>query len=496
MLKMTEYRADVDGLRGIAVLLVLLFHVGLQPLGGGFIGVDVFFVISGYLITNIIYKDIFNNTFSFSKFYERRARRILPALITVVLTTCVGGYYLLYPEAYRVLGQSAVAALLAISNWFFLHNTAYFDAPAQTQALLHTWSLGVEEQFYLVWPALLLTASKFCGKSRRAWIALLAVIALASFAGSLWKVAYNPKVAFYMPYTRAWELAIGGLLCFLRPLRSRAMQVFPPLGLAAIGWSATTLSGEQPFPGFNALAPTIGAALVIYPRHTQAGRLLGWLAPLGRISYSLYLWHWPIIVFWRTYNNGEPVGLNAACLIIAASIGLSVLSWRYIEQPARRIRIRGALPIALSGNVAAMAAVLPIVLADGLPSRVPEAARRSRTCNRPGHGNAQRCSISDCPRTHRSRRLPDLYRWGSLEVRPPPCGDLGRQHCRGDAAIIRCHCPPARHVYRFGPSPARQSFTRESCNDICRRIPYTMIFVRRPDPLCSSCCTTARRSIW
>ena len=386
---MNNYRADVDGVRGISVLLVVFFHAGFGRFGGGFVGVDAFFVISGYLITGLIYADIASDKFSFLKFYERRARRILPALIVVVATTCLIGYYLLYPGEYEDLGRSALAALAAVSNFFFLNNTGYFDAPAQTLPLLHTWSLGVEEQFYFVWPTLLLVISKLSGKSYEALIALLSAIALASFGSALYRVTRDPNAAFYLPYTRAWELAIGGLLIFLPSLGSRLAEVLPLLGLAAILWPATTLTAEQPFPGLNALAPTLGAALIIYPRHTRAGVALGWLAPLGRISYSLYLWHWPIMVFWRTYTNSAALSTAEALWIIALSIGLSILSWRFIEQPARRIRFKYALPVALAGNVAAAAAIAPIFLDGGIPGRVPAEIRAI--------GNLQQAWDWKCP---------------------------------------------------------------------------------------------------
>jgi peptidoglycan/LPS O-acetylase OafA/YrhL len=371
---MRGYRADIDGLRAISVLLVLFFHLGIG-VHGGFIGVDVFFVISGYLITGIILSEITAGQFSLLDFYERRARRILPALITVVLMVMLAGYFLLYPDDYTTLGKSAVAALGAASNFFFLFNTGYFDAPAQTEPLLHTWSLGVEEQFYLVWPTFLLLASKLMGKSRPRWIVLLAVIAIASFGAAVRQVEVDPKAAFYLPYTRAWELAMGALLHFLPPWRSRMTEALPLLGVAAILWSAFTLTAEQPFPGLNAVAPTIGAALVIYPNRTLAGAALGFIAPLGLVSYSLYLWHWPLIVFWRIYTNGAVLTAGESVAIITAALALSVLSWRYIEQPARRIRFRRTLPLLLSADVAAAAILAPVVLTGGLPFRVPQETR-------------------------------------------------------------------------------------------------------------------------
>jgi peptidoglycan/LPS O-acetylase OafA/YrhL len=180
-----HYRPDLDGLRAVAVIAVVLFHAFPDLAPGGFIGVDVFFVISGFLITGLIFTDIEAGHFSFGRFYARRARRILPMLVVIVLVSAVVGYVLLYPGDYRAFGSSAIAALLGWSNFFFLHNTGYFDIPSQTMPLLHTWSLGVEEQFYLIWPAIILLGCKFVGLSRRAWVALLTVVILTSFYKAL-----------------------------------------------------------------------------------------------------------------------------------------------------------------------------------------------------------------------------------------------------------------------------------------------------------------------
>src|SRR5262249_3137124 len=201
---------DIDGLRALSVLLVLAFHLG--GISGGFIGVDVFFVISGFLITGMIREAVDAGAFSFGWFYQRRARRILPALLLVVTATAAAGFVLLLPGDYQSLAKSALYATVGASNFFFLFNTGYFDAPASSMALLHTWSLGVEEQFYLLWPAFLWLVSGIVGKSRRAWSAVFLAVIVASFAAAAWQVTHDPKAAFFLPHTRAWELALGGLL--------------------------------------------------------------------------------------------------------------------------------------------------------------------------------------------------------------------------------------------------------------------------------------------
>jgi peptidoglycan/LPS O-acetylase OafA/YrhL len=369
-----RYRADVDGLRAVSIILVLAFHLGLN--GGGFVGVDVFFVISGYLITGLIYGGMEDQKFTLKGFYERRARRILPALITVVLATAAAGYVLLYPGDYATFGRSALFALVGLSNVFFLDNTGYFDLPSQSMPLLHTWSLGVEEQFYVCWPALLLAGRKIFGRSSRGWCWLLTAIIVASFAAALFQVQRDPKAAFYLPYTRAWELALGGLLVFLPQIRSRASEAFPLLGLALIVGSSVYLNATDPFPGLNALAPVIGAALVIYPISTVCGRLLARLSPLGLISYSLYLWHWPVIVFWRIYMNGVALSFADIVLIVGFSVGLSILSWMFVEQPFRKARFRSVLTVAVVAELVAAVVIAPIVATAGVPARVPASALR------------------------------------------------------------------------------------------------------------------------
>src|SRR4051812_27148780 len=290
------YRGDIDGLRAISVLLVILFHLGFAPASGGFIGVDVFFVISGYLITGIIYDALRVEQFSFVRFYERRARRILPALLAVILVSWLAGYILLYPGDYKTFSLSAIYAILAASNFYFFLNTGYFDLPSQVMPLLHTWSLGVEEQFYIAWPAIMLAAHKIFHPSPAAWRRLLYALILASFAAAALGVTHNPKAAFYLPHTRAWELAVGALLVFTPRLPVRLSWLREPLplaGLASIALSALILDAQSPFPGFNALAPVLGAAFVIYwsGRPSLVHRILAVqpMAFVGLISYSLYL---------------------------------------------------------------------------------------------------------------------------------------------------------------------------------------------------------------
>ena len=335
-----HYRRDIDGLRAVAVLPVVFFHAGVPGFSGGFIGVDVFFVISGYLITYLIAEEIRQERFSIVAFYERRIRRIFPALIAVLLVSSVLATWLLMPGQYDNFSKSLFATGIFASNVLFWSEAGYFAATASDMPLLHTWSLAVEEQFYVIFPLLLFVVHRWL-KGR--WIAWLAPIAVVSFALSVWGVAHKPSATFYLAPARAWELLLGSLLALnvVPRLPSRTvMEVLSVLGLGSIAWGVVALSAESPFPGANALLPCLGAALVIYTGQdtpTTARRLLG-SAPLvavGLISYSLYLWHWPLLVFAQLWNIYDLTWLGTA-LVVGLSFVAAVLSWKFVELPFRK----------------------------------------------------------------------------------------------------------------------------------------------------------------
>jgi peptidoglycan/LPS O-acetylase OafA/YrhL len=334
-----KYRPDIDGLRGIAVLLVVLYHLELFSVSGGFIGVDVFFVISGFLITSIVIGEINHKEFSILYFYERRVRRIFPALFSVLLVCTVIGFALLIPPDFEKYGRSLIATVFFVPNIFFASQKSYFSPDNDRHPLLHTWSLGVEEQFYLALPLLLLLLLKFSSRLR------LILIGLAFIASLCWcfaLVKVQPVSAFYLAPSRAWELLLGVFIAHLRPLPSRnrwILEVTALLGLCLIGGSAFLLSERILFPGPYGLLPTIGAGLVIYTGtcgNTITSRLLSCtpLVRIGLISYSLYLWHWPLLSFLTIAQDDKPGGSIRYALLLA-SIGLAWGSWRWIEQPFR-----------------------------------------------------------------------------------------------------------------------------------------------------------------
>jgi len=365
------YRADIDGLRAVAVLSVLGFHYG-APIRGGFTGVDVFFVISGYLITQILSVEIAAGKFSILTFYDRRMRRILPALLTMLAIVLFAGKFLLIPGDYLTLARSTAATAFGVSNIFFQNNTGYFDQAAELMPLLHTWSLAVEEQFYLVWPFLLYLLA--ATRKRRDVAALITAITILGFGGSLIWFAADPSSAFYSAAPRAWELALGALLVFVpalpRPLAGPAGW----LGLIVIAAGFLRISAAD-FPGLSAAVPCAGAALIIWPKteRTSPAAILGYLAPIGLISYSLYLWHWPLLVLYRIYiNNGMPQAHEAIALAIA-SLLIATASWHFVEKPPRR-RDWGTAQIAWGGLASLMlvfSAAMYVDSDDGLPQRLP-----------------------------------------------------------------------------------------------------------------------------
>jgi peptidoglycan/LPS O-acetylase OafA/YrhL len=377
----TDYRPDIDGLRAIAVLSVLAYHYGAPlpdwlRLPGGFTGVDVFFVISGFLITSKLSDDIRGGTFSVLAFYDRRIRRILPALIVMLAITLFASKFLLMPGDYKALADSTATAAFGVSNFFFLANTGYFDQAADLMPLLHTWSLAVEEQFYVVWPLLLFVIA--AARHRIDVAAIIGGIVIVGFGASLVWFDVDPKSAFFMALPRAWELAIGAALVFLPPLPRVTGETATALGIILIGAGFLFVTVAS-FPGVAALFPCLGAALVIWPRRdsTTAASWLGHLSPVGLISYSLYLWHWhwPVWVLFRVYiNNGTP-RIREAVALALVSIALATLSWRFVERPFRKRRWQPGQTVwaGLGACALVFCNAMYIDSADGLTQRVPEA---------------------------------------------------------------------------------------------------------------------------
>lgn len=373
-----QYRADIDGLRAIAVLPVLFFHAGVPYFSGGFVGVDVFFVISGYVITKGLRAEIEAGHFSIVSFYERRFRRIFPALVMTLCLTYAAAVFSLLPQELVDLSNSTIASILSISNFYFWRSSNYFDTSSLFRPLLHTWSLSVEEQFYVLMPLAMVVSSFFF---KRTWRFLFWPVVLVSLLLSISATYTAPTANFYLLPSRAWEILLGAMLV-LTPLPRPAPLLAEALGatgLALIGYCVFAYSDSTPFPGAHALLPCVGSFLVIFAgsdHSTQVRRLLS-LRPLvavGLISYSLYLVHWPITVMTRYYLLKNPQALQVV-LIIAASFVLAFWSWKYIETPFRRGGTLLTRKIVFSSWGIAVISLIAIgtlgTLSGGLPARFP-----------------------------------------------------------------------------------------------------------------------------
>ncbi len=383
-----QYRAEIDGLRAVAVVPVILYHAGFAAFGGGFVGVDVFFVISGYLITSLLLADLETGRFSLAAFYERRARRILPALFFVMAVSLPFAWLWLMPGDMQAFAQSVAAVATFSSNILFWQQSGYFDPAAELKPLLHTWSLAVEEQYYVLFPLFLLLTWRL-GR-RRVALGLLG-ITLGSLGLAHWAAEHRPAAAFYLLPTRGWEILLGALAAFyLRngspPLPPRIRAALGIAGLSLIAFAIAVFDEGTPFPGLPALVPTAGTVLVILGAGpgNLAGELLGHrvFTGIGLISYSAYLWHQPLLAFARYQSPGEPPPALLA-LLCALTLPLAYLTWRFVEKPFREKPFRRGTGIdrrtVFAG--AATASISFLLLgawghaADGFASRLTDAQR-------------------------------------------------------------------------------------------------------------------------
>jgi peptidoglycan/LPS O-acetylase OafA/YrhL len=361
------YRPDIDGLRAVSILAVVLYHAFPNVLGSGYIGVDVFFVISGFLIGGLISAELAAGTFSFARFYTRRVRRLFPALILVVAFVLFVGWHMMFAEEFRLLGRHAFAASLFVANFPPMGEIGYFDREGHSKPLLHLWSLGIEEQFYFVWPVLAMLTRR----SRRLFLVMTVVLAIASLALNVTSPA--PGLAFYQPWTRFWELAVGVLVAHL-PLRlsARWRDVCCIVGLALIVGVATAVALKG-FPGWWTTLPVAGAALVIASGpDTIVSRGVLASPPMvlvGKISYPLYLWHWPLLAFtWVACGSFPPAYLIQ--IMVAASFVLAWFTYRFVETPARfGLSAKRVVRICVPAMVVLGAVGFVTMTLDGIPAR-------------------------------------------------------------------------------------------------------------------------------
>jgi peptidoglycan/LPS O-acetylase OafA/YrhL len=366
----SNYRPDIEGLRGLAVALVVAFHASPRRMSGGFIGVDVFFVISGYLITGLLLREIEETgRLSFAGFYARRARRLLPASALVFLATLLACSIFLSPLQQFKLGDSGTYVALYASNFWFLHQaTNYFAPTIATNPFLHTWSLAVEEQFYLVWPAIVLLGMRGL-RSRKGLLALMVVITAGSFAASIWYSTRIAPLAFFSPFTRAWEFSIGGVSLLLAPQEARIPQVVRTLlswlGVAAILGASVMLHDQIGWRGWHGLIPVLGTVAILHgctPQFSVARFLdLRFMQYLGRISYVWYLWHWPVFAVFAAASGVLTFTQRAHMILycVLGSLALAAITHVLVEDPIRFSRFLGrhrALTLAGVGLVTLLTA--------------------------------------------------------------------------------------------------------------------------------------------
>jgi peptidoglycan/LPS O-acetylase OafA/YrhL len=368
-----KYRADLDGLRAVAVLLVLGFHAFPSRLSGGFVGVDIFFVISGFLISGIIFDNLKNGSFSYLEFQSRRIRRIFPALLVVLITCLAFGWYNLIAAEYHQLGAHTAASAAFLSNFALWGEAGYFDKSAEVKPLLHLWSLGIEEQFYIFWPLILGAAWKY----KFNFVKLLTVIGGLSFCVNILTTYSAPLAAFYFPLSRFWELLVGGGLAYASLYKPNYLTKFPnlqaSLGFVLIFLGAWLLTDRAAFPGWWALLPTIGTWLCISAgpsawvnRYALSNPVAVWI---GKISYPLYLWHWPLLSFAWIGSDGPPtIPLRLGLLFLA--FVLAAVTYYFIEYPLRAGR-RNNLIVKLlcAGMVAVGSGGAFVYFTDGVISR-------------------------------------------------------------------------------------------------------------------------------
>lgn len=376
-----KYRREIDGLRALAIVPVILFHAGFVGFSGGYIGVDVFFVISGYLITTILAAELNSNAYSIVNFYERRARRILPALFVMLAVTLPIAYGLLNPTDLRAYAKSLFGSVLFLANVTAYMQSGYFDAASDIKPLIHLWSLAIEEQYYVFFPLLLAFLWKF---KQAKVITVVVLISAFSLAIAEIKLNEDASIAFFYLHSRAWELGIGALLALMlqastKPrifeISSTARQVFALSGLAMIVYAIVSFDNDMRFPGLSALVPVLGAMLVIAfaTPETLTGRLLGarWMVGVGLISYSAYLWHQPIFAFAR-YQSPNHLSQPVLIGLIFLTGAIAYLSWRFIEAPFRNkvfMTPRSIAVMALSGIALFSAVAVLINIKQGFPAR-------------------------------------------------------------------------------------------------------------------------------
>lgn len=443
------HRPEIEGLRALAVLPVIFYHLSANLVPAGFLGVDVFFVISGYLITGLLVTDLQTGRFNLWQFYERRARRILPALFLVIAACILPAAALMLPGQHADFGLAVLSAVGFVSNMFYHGSTGYFMPSAEIMPLLHTWSLAVEEQFYLFFPLALYAAWRF---GRRSLPVVVIVVGLASFGFSVWLAQSDPAANFYLLHARAWELMAGALVALWRRPPRFLAELLAAAGLVMIVIAYSLADGGSPLTGLPAVLPVGGTALVLW---SSSGSAVGWLLSvpplrwIGLISYSAYLWHWPLIAFWRLGGGGE-MTVSAGLFIVLATLALATLTFVFVEQPFRNrspaapFPTRAVVPfLAVNALALVLFGLLPnMQSARGTGNQASDAASiEARLATNYGLGIACEGSFTLDPSCRTSER-PEVLLWGdsyAMHLAPAilSAGDWG-----GMIQMTKSSCAP------------------------------------------------------
>ncbi len=529
----TTYRAHIDGLRGISVLAVILYHAKFPGATGGFVGVDVFFVISGFLIASIILRDLRAGSFLLARFWERRIRRIIPPLVVVMTFVLLVGYFVIrFPQDAHHLGNAVIAQSVFASNVLFMLTDNYFDETSHNSALLHTWTLSVEEQFYLGFPLLVLLLMVVWPRrpkhilprfsSEHMLFGSVLVLSLISFVASVWFVNVSPSSGLQLPYvsqsvfwqtsfatagfymlpTRAWELALGVLLAFsaYKVRQKMLAEILGVLGLVLISAAIFLYTEHTPFPGLAALLPALGALCIIAGNEqhmTYVGRLLSWkmLVGVGLISYSLYLWHWPLFVFLHVLTLYTPTPLHLLGAI-ALSVALAALTYRFVEVPVRK----GVLfPTRKSAYVCGVGSMVLLALvgfafqqtAYERAAQVPEAARnivfasderekRTEECFASPHDTGEYAGV--CRIGARAEKpVPDFVVWGDshADAMLPLLEKMAEERGLQGAVFIVGACAPVFGVHQSPPATGCEKEKARAVSYIEERNIGTIVLIAR-----------------
>ena len=484
-----KYRPHIDGLRALAVLSVVIYHVIPSALPGGFLGVDIFFVISGYLITLIVLRELSSGTFRFADFYARRIRRLFPALATVLFATIAFGAFSLFADEYERLGKYASAAIVFLLNFRLMDEVGYFDVASDTKPLLHLWSLSVEEQFYLVWPALLVLLKRL--RISIGWTVVVLIAGSFFFAVDLG--ARDVDALYFHPFARFWELLFGASLAYVhhragthafptsldRPVVHDALSV---MGLAAIFVALLLWDKSTVHPGGFAIVPLLGVVALIASGHDALGNRLLALRPLvwvGLISYPLYLWHWPVLSYIRIVESGTP---SPALLWGGAglSVMLAAITYRFIEQPLRAPELKQSALIGLTGALAALLVASRVVVAsDGLPDRsavryVKAAEAQLKREPRQDHSCSARFPAGNAPVYCRQEnpgdRMIAIVGDSHAHVLFPGIATMAAERGFGTLLLANSGCPPFD-----GAVTGRNADEKERCANSIETIPGALV---------------------